>query len=57
MEAHCEHENTGSWRVMEKCGMSFEGTLREKVFIKNRFRSMKTYSVLKSEWENTFRNQ
>ena len=50
IESHCEHENTGSWHVMENCGMKYEGTLREKVFIKNRFRSMKMYSILKSEW-------
>lgn len=51
IEAHCEEENIGSWRVMEKCGMKYEGTLREKVFIKERFRSMKMYSILKREWK------
>lgn len=51
IEAHCEEENIGSWRVMEKCGMKYEGTLREKVFIKERFRSMKMYSILKQEWK------
>ncbi len=52
IESHCEHENFGSWKVMEKCGLKYEGTLREKVFIKNRFRSMKMYSILKQEWMN-----
>jgi ribosomal-protein-alanine N-acetyltransferase len=50
VEAHCEDENTGSWRVMEKCGMKYEGTLRQRVFIKERYRSMKMYSILKSEY-------
>ena len=50
LEAHCEEENVGSWRVMEKCGMKYEGTLREKVFVKDRYRSMKMYSILKSEY-------
>ncbi len=50
IEAHCEEENTGSWRVMEKVGMKFEGVLREKVFVKERFRSMKMYSILRSEY-------
>lgn len=50
VEAHCEEENTGSWKVMEKCGMKFEGVLREKVFMKNRYRSMKMYSLLRSEY-------
>ncbi|MFA5805745.1 MAG: GNAT family protein [Melioribacteraceae bacterium] len=51
IEAHCEEENIGSWKVIVKCGMKYEGTLREKVFIKERFRSMKMYSILKKEWK------
>jgi [ribosomal protein S5]-alanine N-acetyltransferase len=51
VEAHCEHENTGSWRAMEKSGMKYEGSLREKVYIKDRFRTMKMYSILKKEWK------
>ena len=51
IEAHCENENTGSWHVMEKAGMKFEGILREKMFLKGSFRSMKMYSVLKSEYK------
>jgi len=51
VEAHCEEENIGSWRVMEKCGMKQEGTLREKVYMKERYRSMKMYSILKSEYQ------
>ena len=50
VEAHCENENIGSWKVMEKCGMKYEGTLREKVFVKERYRSMKMYSILRSEY-------
>lgn len=26
--AVCDEENTGSWRIMEKCGMTFEGMKR-----------------------------
>lgn len=50
IESHCEGENIGSWKVMEKCGMQFEGILREKLFIKERFRSMKMYSILRKDW-------
>lgn len=53
VESHCEPENTGSWRVMEKSGMKHEGTLREKIFMKNKFRTMKFYSILKSEWSKS----
>ncbi len=50
IEAHCEEENFGSWRVMEKSGLKLEGVLREKVFIKEKFRTMKMYSILKRDW-------
>ena len=50
VEAYCEEENVGSWHVMQKAGMKFEGVLREKVCIKGTFRSMKVYSILKSEY-------
>lgn len=51
IEAHCEEANTGSWKVMEKCGMRFEGLLREKAFFKDKFRSMKMYSILRQDWD------
>jgi ribosomal-protein-alanine N-acetyltransferase len=50
IEAHCEAENIGSSRVMEKAGMKYEGVLREKIYIKNKYRSMKMFSILKSEY-------
>jgi len=50
LEAHCEEENKASWHVMEKAGMKYEGTLRQKAFFKDKFRSMKMYSLLYSEW-------
>lgn len=49
--AIAEPENIGSWRVMEKCGLSYEGTLRELRFERGRFRTFKQYSILRSEWE------
>jgi ribosomal-protein-alanine N-acetyltransferase len=50
VEAHCDEENLGSARVMEKAGMKYEGTLREKLFVKDKYRSMKLYSILKKEY-------
>lgn len=46
IEARCIQENIGSYRVMEKAGMQFEGVLREQLFIKGKFRNMRLYSVL-----------
>jgi [ribosomal protein S5]-alanine N-acetyltransferase len=50
IEARCIPENTASARVMEKCGMVYEGTLREQNFVKGRFDDMQMYSILKREW-------
>jgi ribosomal-protein-alanine N-acetyltransferase len=49
IEARCIAENTGSARVMEKAGMTYEGTLRQRAFIKSAYRDMKIYSILSSE--------
>lgn len=50
IEAHCDENNIASYKVMEKAGMKYEGTLREKVFVKNKFVNMKVYSILKDEY-------
>lgn len=50
IEARCIAENTASARVMEKAGMSYEGTLRQREFIKGAYRNIKLYAILKSEY-------
>ncbi len=40
---------------MEKAGMKYEGTLREKTFMKGKFINMKFYSILKSEYTDDAR--
>jgi [ribosomal protein S5]-alanine N-acetyltransferase len=50
MEARCIAENAASARVMEKAGMTYEGTLREREFIKGAYRDMKLYSILRREY-------
>lgn len=50
IEARCIAENTASARVMEKAGMTCEGTLREREFIKGAYRDMKLYSILRREY-------
>ncbi len=50
LEARCIAENTASARVMEKAGMTYEGTLREREFIKGAYRDMKLYSILRREY-------
>jgi [ribosomal protein S5]-alanine N-acetyltransferase len=50
IQARCIAENTASARVMEKAGMTYEGTLRESEFIKGAYRDMKLYSILRREY-------
>lgn len=42
--------NIASGKVMQKCGMIYEGTLREIEIRDGEFYSLAVYSILKSEW-------
>lgn len=53
IEARCIAENAASARVMEKAGMTYEGTLREREFIKGAYRDMKLYSILRRKYRPT----
>ena len=43
-------ENTQSRRVMEKCGMRYEGTLRKSILSKGKYRDIGVFSILKEEY-------
>lgn len=47
IQAKSSAENLGSQRVMEKVGMTFEGTLRKAIFLKGKHQDLKMYSILK----------
>lgn len=51
LQAHCMVENPASGKVMEKAGMTYEGTFRNLMYVKEKFRTLKCYSILRSEWE------
>jgi len=50
IEARCLVENIGSERVMQKIGMTYEGTLRNCMYVKGNFRTLKVYSILRNEY-------
>ncbi len=50
VEAKFMAENLPSRKVMEKCGMTFEGILRSKMFVKGAFRNIGICSVLSDEY-------
>ena len=43
-------ENVGSYTVMEKVGMKYEGLIREYMYIKGKFQDLKLYSILRREY-------
>ena len=49
LEARCLPENIASARVMEKLGMTFEGVVREQVYVKGAYRDLRLYSLLRRE--------
>jgi RimJ/RimL family protein N-acetyltransferase len=47
--AKCRPDNTGSYKVMEKIGMHYEGTLREHMYTKGKWQDSRLYSILVHE--------
>lgn len=50
IQARCFVENIASQRVMEKAGMTYEGTHRKGMCAKNRFWDIKMYAILKEDF-------
>ena len=55
IEATCDNENVGSYRVMEKNGMRQEGLLRQHMEFKGRVRDSRLYAILRDEWQSNNR--
>jgi len=51
LELMMEPNNTGSERIAQKCGFTYEGTLRQAFFLAGSIRDAKLYSLLRPEWE------
>jgi len=51
VEATCKLANSASEKVMLKCGLSYEGILRKRLFAKSEYHDLKLYSLLRNEWE------
>ncbi len=50
VEAQHELSNPASGRVMEKCGMRFEGILRQRIRNKGKYADVKLYAVLRQDY-------
>jgi [ribosomal protein S5]-alanine N-acetyltransferase len=52
LEARCKSVNTASEKVMQRLGMTYEGTLRRNQLYNGNYYDTKVYSILRSEWES-----
>ena len=50
LELQCMPENIGSEKVMLKNGLKLEGVLRDVIYAKGTFQTLKLYSILRSEY-------
>lgn len=48
----CDELNRASAHVMEKCGLAYEGTLREHVWLRDHWRSTRYYGMLAGEYSS-----
>ncbi len=46
----CDELNLASAHVMEKCGLQYEGTIREHVWLRDHWRSSRYYGMLAGEY-------
>jgi ribosomal-protein-alanine N-acetyltransferase len=50
VDANCMTANQASESVMKKVGMTFEGILRQYVYVRGAYHDLKLYSILRSEF-------
>ena len=50
VEATCDPRNIGSERILRRTGMTYEGTLRHTMLIRDGWRDSKLFSILRDEW-------
>ena len=51
IEIDCRTANEASRRVIEKCGLTYEGVFRDFFWRKDHFEGRRVFSILKSEYE------
>ncbi|SEQ78056.1 GNAT family N-acetyltransferase [Piscibacillus halophilus] len=47
IQARCFEENTNSERVMKKVGMSYEGLMKKRFYVKGEHKNLKVYALTK----------
>jgi ribosomal-protein-alanine N-acetyltransferase len=49
--ATCDPRNLASGRILQKCGMTYEGRLRQNVLLRDGWRDTDLYAILQEEWQ------
>lgn len=57
IEIDCRTENEASRRVIEKCGLKYEGVFRDFFWRKDHFEGRRVFSILKEEWKGYGENR
>ena len=52
IEIDCRTENEASRKVIEKCGLTYEGVFRDFFWRKDHFEGRRVFSILDNEYEN-----
>ncbi|MBQ3981385.1 MAG: GNAT family N-acetyltransferase [Treponema sp.] len=55
IEIDCRTENEASRKVIEKCGLTYEGTFRDFFWRKDHYEGRRVFSILKEEYEEKFK--
>lgn len=50
IEIDCRTENEASRKVIEKCGLTYEGTFRDFFWKNDHYEGRRVFSILKDEW-------
>ncbi len=50
--SRCKPENIGSYKVLEKCGFTFDGVIEKQIIIKEKPEDMKVYSYISDNYFN-----
>jgi ribosomal-protein-alanine N-acetyltransferase len=50
IEIDCRTENEASRRVIEKCGLTYEGVFRDFFWRKDHYEGRRVFSILKQDW-------
>ena len=53
--SRCKPENTGSYKILEKCGFDYDGTVKKQFFMKGSLHDMRMYSFSNENYFNFYK--